>query len=101
MASWVSARSPATSTILIVTGLFGIAGSCATAGKAPNVSNAVAPSVAAAMRNTVRRSVNPVRLTVLHELMLFLLREYVCQGWRPAIFLHASRPSARRCLDGG
>src|SRR6266508_3963286 len=87
MASCVSARSPATSTILIVTGLFGIAGACAAAGPATSVSNAAAPSAAAAMRSAIRRRANPIRSSVLHELMLFLLREYVYQGWRASHIL--------------
>src|SRR3989475_11434601 len=87
MASCVSARSPATSTILIATGLFGIAGACAAAGPASNASNAAAPSAAAATRSALQRGANPVGSSVLHELMLFLLREYVYQGWRASHLL--------------
>src|SRR5437867_11886635 len=91
MASWVSARSPATSTILIVTALFGIAGTCAAAGPAPSASNAAVASVAAVARSAIRRGANPIRSSLLPGLMLFLLREYVYQSWRAS--------HVRKCVE--
>src|SRR5271165_5499696 len=71
MASWVSARSPATSTILIVTGLFGSAGTWAAAGQAS--ARSAAPSAAAATWVATRRGALGVRWCRLPEFMLFLL----------------------------
>src|SRR5271165_4148426 len=73
MASWVSARLPATSTILIVTGLVGSAGTWAPTGPQPR-QNAMAPSTAAANCPAARWGALRVRFHSLLELMGFLLK---------------------------
>src|SRR5208282_331803 len=72
MASWVSAKLPATSTILIVTGLFGSAGIWAATGPQAKARSA-APSAAAATLVDTRQAALGVRWCRLPELMLFLL----------------------------
>src|SRR5487761_2590654 len=62
MASCVSARLPATSTMLIVTGLFGSAGTCAIAAVDPSASAEIAAPV---IRRSVWRRSSPGHFLLL------------------------------------
>src|SRR5271167_1272216 len=95
MASWVSARLPATSTILIVTGLAGSAGTWATTGPQPRHS-ATAPSAAAARFCAARWGELQVRFDSLLGFTGFLLKWLPLNGagTGPRVWF-ASKPSTK------